>query len=114
LSPDKSIHDIAELVKRQAMSLTGSLQSYVAEIDPKTEELIVIAYSDMANQEICRVDARYFRLAFPKGDNGYNAMWGHSLNTKQGFYTNNPQEHPSFKGCIPPGHIPLTRFLSVP
>ncbi|MEO5361001.1 MAG: PAS domain S-box protein [Nitrospirota bacterium] len=114
LSPDKTIHDIANIVHKQTMSLTESLYGYVSEVDSNTEELIDHAYSDMAGQQICRVDARYFRLTFPKGENGYNALWGHSLNTKQGFYTNNPLGHPSYKGVFPEGHVQLTRFLSVP
>ncbi|MBF0487694.1 MAG: PAS domain S-box protein [Nitrospirae bacterium] len=114
LSSGKTIYDIATIVHHQAMKLTGSLQGYVSEVDPITEEDVGHIFSDMANQEICRVDTKRTRLAFPKGKNGYNAMWGHSLNTKEGFYTNNPQTHPSYKYIIPQGHVVLKRFLSAP
>ncbi|MBF0317843.1 MAG: GAF domain-containing sensor histidine kinase, partial [Nitrospirae bacterium] len=62
----------------------------------------------------CNVDTRTGMLAFPKGKDGYNALWGYALNTKQGFYTNNPQGHPAYKGCIPQGHITVTRYMAVP
>ncbi|WP_420263753.1 PAS domain S-box protein [Candidatus Magnetominusculus dajiuhuensis] len=114
LSPDKTIYDIAAIVHQKSMRLTESLHGYVSEVDPITEEDVGHIFSDMANQEICRVDTKRTRLAFPKGKNGYNAMWGHSLNTKEGFYTNNPQTHLSYKGVIPQGHVPIKRFLSVP
>ncbi|MCG6551982.1 MAG: PAS domain S-box protein [Candidatus Magnetominusculus sp. LBB02] len=114
LAPDMTIQDIAGIVHRQAMSLTGSLHGYVGELDAETEDIRSHAMSDMANQPECRVDPRYFRMAFPKGKDGYNALWGYALNTKQGFYTNDPSAHPAYKGVIPEGHVVLRRFLSVP
>ncbi|QWR76019.1 response regulator [Candidatus Magnetomonas plexicatena] len=114
LSTHTSIYDIGEIIHKQVLKLTGSLYAYVADIDHKTEEVVTLAYSNMASSKVCTVEARYYRTAFPKGKDGYNALWGHSLNTKEGFYTNNPQTHPAFKGCFPPGHVPLDRFLSVP
>ncbi|MBF0536976.1 MAG: PAS domain S-box protein [Nitrospirae bacterium] len=63
LSPDSSIYDIAVVINRHAMELTGSLHGFVSEIDRDT---------------------------------------------------NSPQTHPSYKGCVPEGHVSIQRFLSVP
>jgi signal transduction histidine kinase len=51
---------------------------------------------------------------FPIGADGrYEALWGHCLNTKRGFYTNSPGAHQLSTG-VPEGHVPLQNFLSVP
>ncbi|MBF0336633.1 MAG: PAS domain S-box protein [Nitrospirae bacterium] len=114
LSPDKDIVDIAVIVNRQAMQLTDSAHGYVSEVDRTTEDEVAHSLTDMMKDGICTVDTRHQRLIFPKGEGGYNALGGHALNIRQGFYTNNPQGHPAYKGCIPPGHVPLHRFMSVP
>ncbi|MBF0537294.1 MAG: PAS domain S-box protein [Nitrospirae bacterium] len=114
LSPEKGIVDIAVIVNKQAMKLTGSLHGAVSEIDRETGEHVGHTHTEMVKDGLCSVDTRNRRLALPKGKDGYNSLCGHSLNTRQGFYTNNPQGHPAYKGCMPPGHVPLQRFLSVP
>ena len=38
----------------------------------------------------------------------------HGFHARQGFYTNSPASHPGWKGDLPPGHIPIERFVSVP
>ncbi len=114
LSPDKDIVDIAVIVNRQAMKLTDSTHGYVSEVDRTTGDDVGHTHTEMMRNGQCTVDARHQRLAFPRGEGGYNALWGHALNTKQGFYTNNPQGHPAYKGCVPTGHVPLLRFMSVP
>ncbi|MBF0537031.1 MAG: GAF domain-containing protein [Nitrospirae bacterium] len=114
LSSEKDIVDISIIVKKQAMRLTDSLHCFVAEIDRETGDEVGHTLTDMMRDGQCSVDTRQVRLVFPKGKDGYNALWGHALNTRQGFYTNDPQGHPAYKGCIPEGHIQLTRYLSVP
>ncbi|MBF0606474.1 MAG: PocR ligand-binding domain-containing protein [Candidatus Magnetobacterium sp. LHC-1] len=114
LSPDKDIIDMSLLINRQAMRLTDSLHGHVSEIDRVTEEQVSHTLTEMMSDGQCNVDTRHSRLAFPKGKDGYNALWGHVLNTRQAFYTNDPQKHPAYKGCLPQGHIPLTRYMAVP
>ena len=54
------------------------------------------------------------KIRFARGEDGlYNALWGHSLNTKEPFFTNVPEKHPASVG-IPEGHIAIERFLTVP
>ncbi|MBF0344392.1 MAG: GAF domain-containing sensor histidine kinase [Nitrospirae bacterium] len=87
---------------------------YVSEIDRLTLDDVGHTLSEMVEGGQCMVNPRYKRMTFPKGPDGYNAMWGHCLNTKRGFYTNSPQTHPSYKGCIPEGHVPFERYQAVP
>jgi class 3 adenylate cyclase len=62
----------------------------------------------------CRVSEKKRKIIFPRGKDGlYPALWGHSLNTGEAFYTNSPEEHKSSRG-IPEGHLPIRRFLSAP
>ncbi|MBF0343997.1 MAG: GAF domain-containing protein [Nitrospirae bacterium] len=114
LLPDKDIVDIALIVNRQAMRLTNSLHGYVSEIDKTTGDDVGHSITAFMKDGQCNVDTRCKRLVFPKGKDGYSALWGHVLNTKEAFYTNHPQGHPAYQGCIPPEHIPLTRYLAVP
>jgi PAS domain S-box-containing protein len=46
-------------------------------------------------------------------DGTYPALFGHALNTRQGFYTDAPGKHPASTG-VPQGHIALKNFLTVP
>ncbi len=114
LSPEMDIVDISIIINKQAIRLTESVHGYVSEIDDKTEEFISHTTTEMLEEGQCKIDTRRQRLAFPKGKDGYNGLWGHSLNTKQGYYVNNPEAHPAYKGCVPKGHIPLNRYMAVP
>ncbi|MBF0464466.1 MAG: PAS domain S-box protein [Nitrospirae bacterium] len=105
LSPEMDIDDISVIVNKQAMKLTESLHGYVSETDRSAPEQTVSQYN---------VDNRYLRLAFPKDNDGYDALWGYAIDTKQAFYTNNPKEHTAYKCCIPEGNIPVKRFMCVP
>ncbi|MBF0593276.1 MAG: PAS domain S-box protein [Nitrospirae bacterium] len=114
LANETDIVDISIIVNRQAMRLTGSKHGCVSEIDRTMGGNVGHACTDMIKDGQCSVATRHSKLPFAKGKDGYNALWGHALNMKQGFYTNNPKEHPSYKGCIPEGHVPLTRYITVP
>jgi len=111
LSAEYDITKIAGLILNAAKELTGSSHGYVAEINSRTKELILFAfYETMSSQ--CNTEKK--QLVFPIGEDGkYKGLWGHSLNTGEPFYTNDPKNHPGSKG-VPEGHIPIERFLSVP
>ncbi|MBV6340906.1 PAS domain S-box protein [Candidatus Magnetobacterium casense] len=114
LAPESRIYDIAVVINRYGMMLTDSLHGYVAEVDKDSNDMVGHTLTAMMHDGMCNIESGQQKAVFPRGDNGYNALWGHSLNIKEGFYTNNPQKHHSYKGCAPEGHVPIYRFLSVP
>ncbi len=113
VSPESSIGDIARVVLEQARALTHSSHGYVGTIDPQTSDLVAHTFTDML-QGSCTVVPEQQRVIFSMDSQGlYPAMWGHALNTREPFYTNDPGKHPARKG-MPQGHIPIEQFLSVP
>ena len=112
-SQEAGIEDVAEKVLAYAKSLTGSSHGLVSSLDPQTGENVCHTLTAMMEDQ-CQVSGPDRRIAFsPREDGRYPALWGHCLNTRQGFFTNNPAEHVE-AGGLPPGHIPVERFLSVP
>lgn len=113
IAPEAQIGQMAAVTLEQAQKLTQSAHGYVSEIDPYTGDNISHTLTQMMGKE-CEVTGKDKRIAFPRGPDGYGSLWGHALNTKQGFFTNSPQDEPAYAGTLPPGHVPLQRFLSVP
>jgi PAS domain S-box-containing protein len=113
VSPASSILTIAMSILEQAKELTGSEHGYVATIDPVTADLVCHTFTVMIKGQ-CQVKEPDRRVIFPRGEDGrYPLLWGHALNTRQPFFTNEPSSHPASKR-VPAGHIPIHRFLSVP
>ncbi|MBF0342629.1 MAG: GAF domain-containing protein [Nitrospirae bacterium] len=113
LNPELTFYDIAKIVQEEASRLTESKHSFVSVIDQYTGDNFGITLTDMMDKE-CKIAKEKQQTKFPKGLDGYAALWGHSLNSKEGFYTNAPQTHPVFRNSVPEGHVPIERFLSVP
>jgi|GEM_PF-534115 len=112
LSPFSTIKDLAKIVGEKARVLTHSEHSYVNETDPGTGDQMAHTLTEMFGSA-CSIEGQ-LQIRFPIGTDGqYPGLWGHSLNTRRPFFTNNPRKH-SFSKGIPEGHIPLRRFLSVP
>ncbi|MCC6445245.1 MAG: response regulator [Armatimonadetes bacterium] len=108
-----SLELISQMVLEAAQTLTGSSYGFVSFIDPATRNNVSYTLTAMMDHQ-CHLRGTDRRIAFPVGPDGeYPGLWGHALNTRQGFYTNTPVAHPSSKG-IPEGHIPLHNFLAVP
>ena len=113
ITPSSSIKDIANTVLDCAKLLTDSKHGYVSFIDPETGDNVGYTLTSMMERE-CSVSGEDKRIVFPVGPDGrYPGLWGHALNTRQGFYTMSPATHEASRG-IPEGHVPITSFLSVP
>jgi signal transduction histidine kinase/CheY-like chemotaxis protein len=68
----------------------------------------------MMQTECAIVDQEFRKILFPRGTDGlYSGLWGHALNIKEPFYTDEPVNHPSSAGT-PEGHITIKRFMAVP
>jgi signal transduction histidine kinase/ActR/RegA family two-component response regulator len=111
-SPESTIKDIADHILTETRQLTGSPHGFVSEVDPVTGGNVGHTLTGML--EICRMPAAPRRFVFPRNADGtYNGLWGHALNTRQPFYTNEPWLHAAATGC-PEGHVPIRCFLAVP
>ncbi|GAB6126903.1 PAS domain S-box protein [Humidesulfovibrio idahonensis] len=109
-APDMDV--IAEHLLARACELTGSRHGYVAFIDQRTGGMQPRAMSAMMNSGECTMGA--LPVTFPVGADGrYRGLWGHSLNTREGYFENDPQRHPSAIG-LPEGHIAIRQLLSMP
>jgi PAS domain S-box-containing protein len=107
------IKAFSEITLHYARALTESDHGFVSTIDPKTGDNIGHTLTAMMDHA-CQLTGEDRKIAFPIGPDGvYPLLWGHALNTRQAFYTNAPQSHPTYRGT-PGGHIPLERFLAVP
>jgi len=113
IDPSSSIEEIADIVLQQARQLTHSEDGYVSSLDPETGDMTSHTLTHMMDRQ-CRVTPEKQGIVFHREPDGqYPGLWGHALNTTQGFYSNNPSDHPASRG-LPEGHIPLRNFLTVP
>jgi PAS domain S-box-containing protein len=113
IDPSFSLEEVAETVLEQARRLTDSEHGYVSAIDPETGASVGHTLTKMMGER-CRVKSHGQSTSFPPNPDGtYPALFGHALNTRQGFYTDAPGRHPASTG-LPKGHIPLKNFLTVP
>jgi PAS domain S-box-containing protein len=111
LDADMDMDATASMLLERASELTGSRHGYVAFVD-ELGGLHPRAMSAMAKSGECRLGA--LPVTFPAGPDGeYPGLWGHSLNTRLGFYSNDPAGHPASRG-LPKEHIPVRRLLTAP
>ena len=113
-TPSANIEQIADIVLEKSRHLTSSAHGYVAEIDPATGDLISHTLAKTMQTE-CKVAEQQLRkIRFPRRADGlYNGLWGHALNTREPFYTDDPVKNPASVG-VPEGHIAIERFLAAP
>lgn len=101
-----SIDDMAFLVLDHSRRLTRSRFGFVGYIDPKSGYMV----SPTMTRDIwdkCQVKDK--SIIFEK----LSGLWGWVLDNRQPILTNTPSEDPRSCG-IPPGHLPIRRFLSAP
>ncbi len=112
LSAGENLETITRIILAYARQITDSLHGYVSIIDPETGNNVSLTLTAMMEDGQCGV--KDGGIIFPVGENGfYPTLWGHSFNTREPFFTNDPTAHPASTG-LPEGHIRLNRFLSVP
>ncbi|MBF0516896.1 MAG: PAS domain S-box protein [Nitrospirae bacterium] len=111
LDPTIDKHAISNIVHEESLILTDSVHGYASLIDEKGDN-VAYTLTNMMGKE-CQIAMELQTIKFPKGQDGYNALWGHSLNTGEDFFTNSPHEHIAYKNCAPPGHVEIKNFLSV-
>lgn len=113
LTSGQSITGIANIALNHAKLYTGSTLGYASAIDPESKNNICHTLTGMIGDS-CRIDSGFKGIVFPINEDGtYPALWGHSLNTREAFYTNNPCEHEASIG-LPADHARVTCFLSAP
>lgn len=112
IGPAPDMSAIAGLLLDRACELTGSRHGYVAFVDQITGGLQPRAMTAMMQSGECTLGE--LPITFPiEADGSYRGLWGHSLNTRQGFYENSPAGHPNAIG-LPGGHVPIRQLLTVP
>jgi PAS domain S-box-containing protein len=100
---------LSSTVLRTAMHVTGSGNGFVGIIDPISKALEIRFFGDVSQ---CLMKEKAATI-YPDKDGKYPALFGHALNERKAFYTNNPKAHPASKGT-PEGHVPIHRFMAVP
>lgn len=108
------IQSITRSILDISRELTESEHGYVSIIDMQTGNNISYTLTEMIQGEKCRIAGPEQKIIFsPEPDGTYPGLWGHCLNTRESFFTNEPKTHSATEG-VPNGHITITRFLSVP
>lgn len=111
ISSSATFRDVAVIVLQKAKELTESEHGFVGIVEQETGVLHLNLTTDMMDGNGL---APRESLAFaPDADGHYRGLWGYTLTTRKPFYTNDPSRHAAARG-VPPGHIPVYRFLSVP
>ena len=108
-----SVTGVANIVLNYARTMTDSKLGYVSVLDPVTRNNICHTLTGMIGDS-CHIAPGSKGIVFARRPDGtYPALWGHSLNTRESFFTNAPDRHRGSTG-LPADHMPIDRFLSVP
>jgi PAS domain S-box-containing protein len=102
----KPIEDISWMVLEHAKHHTRSGFGYVGFIDPDTGYLVSVTMTRDI-WDTCHVPDK--EIIFKK----FSGLWGWVLENRKPLLTNSPAQEPMSSGT-PPGHIPISRFISVP
>ncbi|MFO7803653.1 MAG: response regulator [Desulfovermiculus sp.] len=105
LSPS-SLSEVSELVLGAAKELTRSKYGFVGTIDSQTNNLVSHTLSRTIWSS-CQVPDKTIIFDTFKG------LWGWVLTHHTPLLCNHPDQDPRSTG-VPPGHIPIANFLSVP
>lgn len=113
IAPAAHVQEVSDRTLAVARALTTSEHGYVSVVDTETGDNVSYTLTAMMKTE-CTLSGDDLRLAFRRRPDGkYPRLWGHALNRREGFFTNDAAGHEA-AGGTPPGHIPVRKFLSVP
>ncbi|OFX77503.1 MAG: hypothetical protein A2X12_10700 [Bacteroidetes bacterium GWE2_29_8] len=111
---NSSIEKISADINFYIKEATSSEHGFVGVIDPITKDFNSYSLTEMLAGQCNIENYAHNRITFPvSADGTYNGLWGHALNTRKPFYTNEPKKHLKSVG-IPLGHIPLKNFMGYP
>lgn len=114
LSTDFNLKKVSDLVLQSVLELTHSKHGFVASVDPESRALVGHTLTNTLGSP-CQVgDEEFVNVFYPAKDGRFDALFGHSVNTGEAFFTQNPATHPAAKGKMPLGHVPITSFMSAP
>ena len=103
--------DVAELIDfalDEAIRFTGSKIGWFGFYDEIAGVFTIVAWSEVAMRE-CQIPGQ--TMQFHVQDAG---IWAEGLRRRQAFIINDYAGPNPLKKGLPPGHSPLTRFISVP
>lgn len=113
LSPGLNSEDIKKKIFDAALVLTNSKNGYISELDEETGNMLISFASEVKNKRD-KIQNFFAEVDFHKDSDGnYPGILGYSLNTRKGFFTNDPENHPAFMKHADK-NIPLENFLSIP
>jgi len=102
----KSIEDVSGFVLEKAKTFTDSSFGFAGYIDRETGFLVSPTLTETV-WDRCRVQGKDHIFS------EFSGLWGWVLENREPLYTNEVAADPRSTG-VPPGHIPIDSFLSVP
>jgi PAS domain S-box-containing protein len=103
-----SLKEIADYVLEEQVKLTRSEIGWIGFMDDEEKNLIVHAWSKTALKD-CAVTDLPFHFSVENA-----GIWAEAIRERKAVIINEYRfAHPNKKGC-PQGHIPLSRFMSIP
>lgn len=112
MAPHLTIDDIAILIQKEAIKISGSKNACVSIIDKKRGENIVYTYALSDYQEISQKKNHTY-IVPAKKDGSFPGLCGFSINSKRSFFTSDLNKFPPAM-ALPEIYSPLINFLSVP
>jgi signal transduction histidine kinase len=103
-----SLHDIADFVLEESIILTQSEVGFLGFMNDDESVCTIHAWSESAMQG-CHIKDRAvdFNIAA-------SGIWGECVRHRHPFILNNYAQPHELKRGLPEGHVPVTRFLSIP
>ncbi len=104
---DSDFTDLARAIHQWAMRITGSSVGFAVAMDPDRGSVAHHGMAAIITPAECGTASVLNDLSRHPGLLGVTAA------SRQGFFTNAPSEHQTFRG-LPDGHPPIGQFLAVP